>query len=476
MQAHKAIRFDEGAKAAFILLLFGQLFLDNGLYLFVGLAVLGFCLYYLQQPLKPSVFTIIFIYHFIQVSANVWLSNYLGKDLNFRSDHMDTATIFSYVGLVFLFGPIIYYQQRIPALSLTGLRKHALKLSTKKSFRAYVIAFFVANFLGGVAFVIPGLAQMIFSVMSIKWFFFLLFGYQVFLKKEMVKYFVIVASLEFLLGFISYFSDFKTVFFFLGFLAVAFIIKINFKQVLVASVGLVLLVFLGIKWTEIKDQYRAFLNVGSNSQTVQVSGEDALSKLIDLGTGDNPEYKGDATYSFLDRIQYTYHLAKTMDRVPAVLPHEDGKNIASIFEFVLIPRILNPNKPRLEATVKTKKYTGINYLGYEQGVSFSLGYFADCYIDFGYYGMMIPLLILGLILGGSYFYFARRSSHNLIFNYAVVGAMFMEFTAFEMDGTFFMGRLYATLVTFFLLKLILFPRLYKYLQSNEVSRTSIPKQ
>ncbi|RYE28567.1 MAG: hypothetical protein EOP48_33340 [Sphingobacteriales bacterium] len=201
---------------------------------------------------------------------------------------------------------------------------------------------------------------------------------------------------------------------------------------------------------------------------MNVSNEDALNKLIDLAGSTSEVENSDATYSFLDRIQYTYHLAKTMDQVPAILPHENGGNIRNSIEFVLIPRILNPNKPRLEATTKTKKYTGLAYLGYEQGVSFSLGYFADCYIDFGYYGMMFPLLILGFILGSSYFYFVRRSSKNLLFNYAVVGAMFMEFTAFEMDGTYFLGRLYATLVTFFLLKLFFFPWLFRYLKANPV--------
>ena len=462
---NKRIFFDEGAKGVLVLLFLAQLFMVNGVYLIFGSICLGAVLYNLQQPLKPSVFTIIFLYHFIQISANIWLSNYLDVDINFRSEHIDVAILYSYVGLVIMFIPIIYYQNKIPNISLQTLRKHADNLSLSKSFRAYIIAFFAANALGGVAFVVPGLAQVIFSFINIKWFFFLLFGYQVFLKRRMVKEFVIVASLEFILGFLSYFSDFKTVFFFLAFLAIAFIMYIRLKAVLIAIIALIFATFLGIKWTSIKGEYRAFLNQGEKSQTVAVSNEAALDKLIVLGSNSGAKEFDDATYDFLDRIQYTYHLAKTMDRMPEVLPFERGGNIAGIFEFVLIPRILNPNKPRWEATVKTKKYTGLDYAGYNQGVSFSLGYFADCFIDFGYYGMMVPLFILGIILGGSYFYFVKNSSANYVFNFAVVGAMFMEFTAFEMDGTYFLGRLYATLVTFLALKFFFFPRLYHYLRS-----------
>ncbi len=461
---YKRIFFDEGAKGILLLLFLGQLFLHNGIYLVFGSICLAVCLYNLQQPLKPSVFTIIFLYHFMQISANIWLSNYLDVDINFRSDHSDVAIIYSYIGLTIMFIPIIYYQNKIPNISFRTLKQHADNLSLSKCFRAYIIAFFVTNALGGVAFVVPGLSQVIFSFVNIKWFFFLLFGYQVFLKRRMIKEFVLVSGLEFILGFLSFFSDFKTVFFFLAFLAISFIVYVRLKAVVIAVIAVLFVIFLGIKWTAIKGEYRAFLNQGSKTQTVSVSSEEAFNKLITLGSASDSKEFDDATYDFLDRIQYTYHLAKTMDRVPKDLPYEWGGNIASIFKFVLTPRILNPDKPRLEATVKTTKYTGIQYAGYERGTSFSLGYFADCYIDFGYYGMMLPLLILGFILGSSYFYFVKNSSRNYVFNFAVVGAMFMEFNAFEMDGTFFLGRLYATLVTFLLLKLFFFPWLYRNLR------------
>ncbi len=461
---NKFIKFDDGAQGFLVLLLFSQLFFTNGAYLFLGYLILGFVIYQLQQPLKPSVFSIIFLYHFLQIAANIWLSNYTGKDLNFRSYHMSEATVFSFIGLFVMFIPIIYYQHKIPTVSLESLRKYSYQLSIEKSFKAYIIAFFIANALGGIAFVLPGLSQLIISLMNIKWFFFLLFGFQVLLKKQYIRQLVMVSSLEFILGFMSYFSDFKTVFFFIGFLSISFIIYVKLKHIIWASVALVLVTFLGIKWTAIKGEYREFLNQGARSQTVSVTGSEALNKLIDLGTADMDNGKEDPTFNFLDRIQYTYHLAKTMDRIPAVMPHEDGGNLGGVLEFVFTPRALNPNKPIFKATEKTKKYTGLAYLGYDQGVSFSLGYFADCYIDFGYYGMMVPLLILGFIYGSAYFYFVRRSSNNLVFNFAVVGAMFMEFHAYEADGTYVLGRLYATLVMFFLLKIFFFPWLFRQLK------------
>jgi hypothetical protein len=156
-----------------------------------------------------------------------------------------------------------------------------------------------------------------------------------------------------------------------------------------------------------------------------------------------------------------------MDHVPSVVPYQDGANWWESITFALTPRYFNPDKPMYEASKKATKYTGISYLGSAQGVSFSLGYFADSYVDFGYFGMFIPLFFLGLLYASSYYYFLRHSSTNFIFNYAVVGALFMEFSALEMDSTYLTGRLFSDLLTFFMLRLFFFPWLAKYLEDNK---------
>ncbi len=330
--------------------------------------------------------------------AGVWLSNFLEKDINFRSEHTGIATVVSYIGLLVLFIPIIYFHNKIPNISLATFRAHAYRFSIERSFKIYVIAFFVANSLGGIAFLFAGLSQIIFSLVNIKWCFFLLFGFQAILKKMMIKQFVFFVILEFVLGFFSYFSDFKTVIFFSGFIALVFLTRVYLKHVILGLLTILVLFYMGVMWTSIKGEYRSFLNQGSKSQTVNVEKNDALNKLIELsGNREEGSFQTSAA-DFFDRLQYTYHFAKTMDRVPSILPFESGANIGKILEFVFTLRILNPNKPKLEATVKATKYTGIMYAGARSGVSFSLGYFADCYIDFGYFGMMLPLLILSFIL------------------------------------------------------------------------------
>ena len=457
------IYFDEGTKGFLLLVLISQLFFTNGIILFVGMIIFFMLINVLQQPYKPSVFTIMLFYHFLQISAGIWESNYLNQDINYRSPSSEYATIASYIGLLFLFLPIVYYQNKLPALSLNILKKHADRISIEKTFKAYVIGFFAMNALSGVAFFIPSLAQIIISLTNIKWFLFLLFGFQSILKNRKRKEFYIFCALEFVIGFYSYFSEFKTIIFFILFLFLCLLSVVRFNKIILFAFSIAAMFFAGVFWTSVKGEYRSFLNKGSKSQTVQVEKGEALNKLLELSEKQNSNSFSDAIESFLDRLQYTYHLAKTMDRVPAVIPHQNGSNWGNTIAFVLTPRIIDPNKGTYDASVKASKYSGIQYSGVKRGVSVSLGYFADGYIDFGYVGMFIPLVILGFIYGGSYFYFVKKSSSNFIFNYAVVGAIFMELFSFESDNIFVAGRLYVNLMVFFILRLFFFPKLMAYI-------------
>ena len=181
------IYFDDASRGFLLLVLISQLFFTNGIVLFVGMIIFFLLINVIQQPYKPSVFTIMLFYHFLQISAGIWESNYLDKDINYRSPSTEYATIAAYIGLLFLFLPIIYFQNKLPALTLSMLKKHADRIAIDKTFRVYVIGFFAMNALTGIAFLIPPLTQIIVSLGNIKWFLFLLFGLQSIIKNRMRK-------------------------------------------------------------------------------------------------------------------------------------------------------------------------------------------------------------------------------------------------------------------------------------------------
>ena len=175
----RKIHFDDAAKGLLVIILISQLFLTNGILLFAGTAIFFVLFSKLQQPFKPSVFTIMLFYHFLQISAGIWLSNYLGKDINYRSPSSTYAIITANIGLLFLFLPIIYYQNKIPSLSNEQFKKYANRLSIDRTLKAYVIIFFSMSVLNIVSSFIPSLSQIFISLANIKW---VLFFYHVFIS------------------------------------------------------------------------------------------------------------------------------------------------------------------------------------------------------------------------------------------------------------------------------------------------------
>ncbi|WP_394772153.1 hypothetical protein [Mucilaginibacter sp.] len=470
----KHIKIDEQSKFLLVVILLSMLLFNNGVYLFVPLAVFFIIFYNLQQPFKPAVFSLIVAQHFVNIVAAVWLANYLEKDVNYRSPSQATAIIACSIGLVFLMAPILYFQNKLSAQTRFTLRGYVDQFSSEKVMYAYIIAYFATSSLGAVAFLFGGLTQIIFSLVKIKWILFLLFGFQCFLKDENKKMFYLFVVLEFLSGFLSFFSDFKTVIFYLAVLILTLVDKLSFKQIFSVIVIGILLGFFGLIWTNVKGEYRSFLNSGSAQQVVGVESDAALNKLYDLSSEVNDEKLNGSVVQMLDRLQYTYHFAKTIDRMPSVLPFEYGDNWLSSLSFATTPRFLNPDKPTYDATAKVIKYTGLRYLGKEHGVSFSLGYFADCFIDLGLIGMMFILLLLGFLYAKIYFYIIKNASKNIVFNYCAVCAFFMEFNALEMDSTFILGRLFATVVTFFVLIKFFFPWLIRHLSAGIEKKEVVP--
>ena len=461
------IKIDQVSSFVLFGLVMMQFMFLNGFYLFACLGTFIIMFFQIQQVHKPGVFALILIQHILQIITTVFLANYLDKDINYRSFQSGAAILASLGGTIALFLPLIFFQSKMPSVSIEMLREEAYKMSITKTMYCYIVAFFLANLLGSLTFLFTSISQIIVSVVKIKWLFFLAFGFQSILKNEKKNYFYAFIALEFFSGFFSFFSDFKTVIYFIVILLLTFVSSINFKQIFLGSLIGSFLIYLALIWTTVKTDYRAFLNGGKQSQTVQVNKDDAINRLYELSNNVDQSSLSNSTVDFLDRLQYTYHFAKTMERVPAVIPYQNGDNWWQNIEFTTTPRFFNPDKPTLDNSVKASKYTGIRYAGAKQGVSFSLGYFAEFYVDFGVYGMMIGLIVLGFFYGKIYSYLMRKSSKNLVFNYAVVGAFFMEFNAFEMDGTYLLGRLLASLLTFILLIIFVFPWISQYISAEK---------
>ena len=75
------IKLDDFSAFIMYSLLLSTLLLNNGFYIFFPLLTLFVLLYQLQQPFKPSIFSIFCLQHYLQIASAVWLCNYLDMTL-----------------------------------------------------------------------------------------------------------------------------------------------------------------------------------------------------------------------------------------------------------------------------------------------------------------------------------------------------------------------------------------------------------
>lgn len=411
----------------------------------------------------PNVFTFIMVFHLAQVITYVlYVNSAWHGDLNLLTDSSIKAYLAALTGILvmsFVFNKIAFRKVQIAVFQFEEALE---RINPRKVLQLYLILFLISNVLSRIAFGFTTLSQIFINIALLKWAGFVLLGFLSFKKKEFRIFFAIAFMLDFVAGFFSYFSSFKEVFFYTAIVAMTFIKKVSLG-VSLKGIGVIALLFLiAVVWTVIKGDYRNFLNEGSKQQVVTVTQNEAFGKLSDLLSIVSEESFSEGVGQFFYRLQYVYHLSKAMDHIPAEEPFQHGAVWRETIKFTTVPRILNPDKGVYDASAKATRFTGIRYLGQSSGVSFSLGYFADCYVDFGIPGMFAALAALAFIWSKIFKFFLLKSTGNIVINYAIVAAFFVQFCLFEMDGTFLFGRMFTTFVVFLLLKYTLFPRLEKF--------------
>jgi hypothetical protein len=438
--------------------------MQNSLYLLLAYAVLLIIIVLTWRLYLPNVFTFLMVFHWAQIITYIFYINSSWKgDMNFLTKSSAPAFLYSLIGLVvmsFVFSRVAYKDLEV---SEAVLEEALYKINPKKVLYLYLFLYFISGVLSRSAFAFGSLTQVFINVALLKWAGFVLLGYLSYKNSKYRLFFGVAFALDFVGGFFSFFSSFKDVFFYTAVILMTFIATIDFKVSLKAGAVVVALFYLAVIWTVIKGDYRSFLNEGSGQQVVNVSQERAFDKLSSLLSSVNEETVHEGVSSFFYRLQYVYHFAKSIDMVPASIPYQNGAVWLQTIQFVVVPRVVNPNKGTLDNSIKASKYTGLQFSGASRGVSFSLGYFADCYVDFGVPGMFIALAILAFIFAKIYRFFLLKATGNIVVNYAIVIAFFVQFCFFEMDGTFMFGRLFTSFIVFVILKYTLFPRMEKFI-------------
>jgi hypothetical protein len=390
---------------------------------------------------EPPVAFAAIMAQWLQVSTGTFRATADGVDLNslFDTSGAVYATWLSLLGLLILTLGIRFANLNRPPMDTGSLRAELRSYRYWRVLAAYCLAQFVNLVIAGMIWYYPGLAQALLAATKLRWVFFFVLAVTTLVQKRGYGFLATAVGFEILMGFTSFFSDFRVVFFVL---AVSYLmVQVRMSLRMISSLVLLtcVLVFFAVIWSAVKDEYRSFQNQGTGSQISMVGKVDELVKLGQLVSNIDSNGFLIGFDKLAQRVEYTKYFGIVTGNVPSFLPYDDGDIWRAAFYHVITPRILFPDKAELTADiVNTIHYTGIQFTGGGNETEIPLGYMAESYIDFGPVGMFVPILLLGLLLGLEYRFFATRSS-NLVFAYALTPVVFMDATSYEITAIKILG-------------------------------------
>lgn len=403
----------------------------------------------------PSIFLFIALIHWLQVFMFIVWNNFYGWTVNTYYDTGGEAYWWSMTGVLCM--AVVFHRvlQKTPQANLMQALREASYFSSARIFWTYILLTLINGTLFRWAVTLPTIGQVLFWIIDLREMVLLLYAWLVVVRREPKWGLIILCTLHFILSLFSYFGGYKSIFIVIGLLALMLIRYMNLSRLLLVLIGSAMVLFLSIVWISVRGTYREFLSQGTRQQVVKVSRQEAMQQLYELVGHLTPHqlYKG--FENFIYRVQYLQFFSMAMQQVPEKIPYQQGRLTLSNLEFVLVPRILDPDKPMLDPSKKTNAYTGAQVATMQQGTSISMGYFVDFYIDFGPVGMLIALIILWTLIGWAYRYFVMHLSSSLAVNIMVMVIFLKRFYLFESDAIGVFGSLYTMTVTLFLLKWLL---------------------
>jgi hypothetical protein len=282
---------------------------------------------------------------------------------------------------------------------------------------------------------INGVQQIALSLGGLKWAGLFILAYSALRLRRGRPWLVAVVMFEIFLGMTGFFADFRLVLFVVAGAAIAAYGRISVRGFAVIGLVTALMLALAVFWTEGKAKYRTFLNQGTGEQVVLRSLDERIAYLTEKVAEFDSKKFGEGFEQLLERVSYIEFLAATMDRVPNVLPHEGGSLLEEAVWHVLTPRILFPDKAVLASdTVTTARYTGLPAAVLaDENTSISIGYLGELYVDFGVWGALLAVTLVGLIFGRCYRAIRDYPRMPAPINYSLCMMFALSFCSFEIS-------------------------------------------
>lgn len=358
-------------------------------------------------------------------------------------------------------------------LKLTNEKMNEL-FSSPVNFKRILIVYAVVSVLNttlkSFVFFIPGLAQLFSGLLQMKLGFLFLLLFYAFKTRKNLWLVLFIIIVEIILSLFSYFSSFKDIIITAIVIIALFPIRLSVRESVFAFIlagGFLYSIFI---WQTVKGDYRKFLSAGERSQNVVVSQEDALKKLQELSEKSGNANKDDVLYQTIDRVSYIEFFSQSTENVPLRIPYENGRLWTENILHVLQPRIFFPNKEAIDDSKMVNKYATRKVAGAKQGASFSLGFMAESYIDFGPYFMFIPIFLVGWLLGFIYKTIMLQSI-NYLWGFTMVSSLWININCNGTPGTKVLGWILMYYIAFLFFRYVLMKPLDRYIRGGLYSQT-----
>jgi len=376
----------------------------------VGLAVLFLGLRYLVREPGPPIVAVTFGNQWLQVMIGVTYFAISGR----RVIEMRTAVYrpmvligLASVSMLFLgFYLAAGFRRKKQPWRRT---RELLPWTTNQIAAAYVTMVAISGVLTELAWSTSRLTQPILVFSRVRYVLLFLLVTRLVRPKTRWSWILAILAMELALGFAGFFADFREP---LIIAAVALLGAMDRRRVKtwVALASLAILaVSSALIWTAIKPIIRKnYLGAASTTERLN-----AVFAVTGNTFARGPQVWKLETDAMVSRIWAVYFPALALNRVPSILPYENGAILKGAIENVLTPRLFFPGKPILPSqSEEVRKYAGVWVGGRETNTSYAFGYAGESYVDFGIPFMFVPILVFGVLLGLSYRFLNTHFRHD----------------------------------------------------------------
>lgn len=422
----------------------------------------------LWRPGEPAVLLYVFAFQWLQVSIGIFYASLQGIDLmDFLwriSPTVQLSTALSLVALACLAtGIAAGAGPKRPGLS-EHVRQTLARQPAMYWFKLYLAVRLVAAAAEMVAYLVPGLSQLFLAIASFKWAAFTIFTIATFATTNGSKrLWLSCFGLELVLSIGGYFSSYKDVCIYTLISLAAVGVRTTFTRAMIGGSVVALLLAMTVVWTAIKPDYRNFVSGGLQAQVVTVGLQQRWDKLNDLISQLDSAKIDQAVLQTVQRLSYVEFLAAVLDHVPDAVPHQHGSLWLDAITRPFMPRLFFPEKPVLDDSELTRTYTGLAISGSEVGTSISIGYVGESYIDFGVFGMMLPIFMLGYAMGRLYRWLAFQSKPGSLLGMSLAAPCMMTVSTFEIALAKTIGGFIVSALVALLIVIVVLPRVQRWL-------------